>query len=214
MRLARFVFLCIMLLIIVGCSRLTGEGFPAGVLYQDEFEADTGNWSLESDLEASANYTNGQLQLHITAPNLVTWVELQERQFDDFVLEVDASQIGGSSDNSYGVIFRVQDPSAYYIFEISGDAYYAFKRLDKVEGGRWVWLTEDWLESAAIRPGIATNRIKIIASGSSFVFYVNGQQVAQAEDSTYSSGAIGLDAGSFHQADVQIAFDNLIIRKP
>ncbi len=213
MRLARLALLLIVLLL-ASCTRVTEEKLATGVLYQDDFAADMGNWVLESDLDASASYADGQLQLDITFPNLIAWAELVDHKFEDFVLEVDATQLGGPDDNSYGIIFRMENPSAYYRFDISGDGHYLVIRRDKEGGGQWVTITGDWLPSEAIHKGASTNKIKIVAQGSHFTFYVNGQQVAEADDDTYRSGAIGLNAGSFHESGVKIGFDNLTIKKP
>lgn len=210
-RLALFIFL----LLLAGCNRATstGDPLPDGVLYQDNFGTNTGDWLLESDLDANASYVDGRLQLEITSPNLIAWAELTERQFDDFELEVDASQLAGPEDNSYGVILRMENPSAYYRFDISGDGYYAFTRRDEDEGegGRWVWITEDWLESEAIHRGNSTNKIRIVAQESHFSIYVNGQLVTEADDDTYRKGLIGLNAGAFDEPGVKIGFDNLTI---
>jgi hypothetical protein len=215
MRFARFVALGAAILILMGCNRLTSEGLPEGVLYQDDLDTDTGNWILESDLDANARFAEGQLQLEITSDNLIAWAELKDQKFGNFILEVEATQLGGPDDNSYGVIFRVGNPSAYYSFDISGDGYYAVRRRDEADGGSWSWITEkDWLDSSAIHQGTSTNKIKIVAQGSHFTFYVNDQQVAEADDNTYRSGAVGLNAGSFHEPGVRIGFDNLIITKP
>ena len=159
MRLARFITLCTAILMLMGCNRLTSERLPEGVLYQDDLDGDTGNWILESDLDANARFAEGQLQLEITSPNLIAWAELEDRQFGDFVLEVDATQLSGPDDNSYGIIFRVKNPSAYYSFDISGDGYYAVRRRDEADGGSWTRITEDWLQSNAIHQGASTNRI-------------------------------------------------------
>lgn len=198
---------------LVGCSRGNESQLPVGVLFQDDF-TDGSNWILETDLAASAAVLDGQLLVVVDQANLITWAELEELRFDDFVLDVEATQVAGPDNNSYGVIFRMRGPSAYYRFDISGDGYFAFSRLDDEDGGRWVWITDDWLESSAIRTGASTNQIKIVARGATFEFFVNGQKVAQAEDDTYRSGAIGLDAGAFHEPGVQIAFDNLKISEP
>jgi hypothetical protein len=214
MRLARFIIVGAAALVLMGCNRLTSEGLPEGVLYQDDLDADTGNWILESDMDANARFAEGQLQLEITSDNLIAWAELRDREFGNFVLEVDATQLGGPDDNSYGIIFRVKNPSAYYSFDISGDGYYAVRRRDEADGGSWTRITEDWLESSAIHQGASTNKIKIVAQGSHFAFYVNDQQIAEADDDTYRSGAIGLNAGSFHEPGVRVGFDNLIITRP
>ena len=55
MRLARLALLLIVLLL-VSCTRVTEEKLATGVLYQDDFSTDMGNWVLESDLDANASY--------------------------------------------------------------------------------------------------------------------------------------------------------------
>ena len=206
--------LCTLLLMLASCSRPSGEHRPSDVLYQDDFSEDAGRWILESDLDATASHSGGELRLAIDSPNLIAWAELRGERFEDFTLEVDASQTAGPDNNSYGVIFRIQNPSAYYRFDISGDGYYAFLRRDESEGGRWVWITEDWQPSSAIRQGVNTNRIKIVAQDDLFQFFVNGEQLLEANDSAYHSGSIGLAAGAFQEPGVNVAFDNLIIKNP
>ena len=206
-----------LLFLLASCNRATSprEEMPEGILYQDDFATNDENWLLETDLAASSSFVDGRLQLDIASPNLIAWAELIDRKFDDFVLEVDATQLAGPDDNSYGVIFRMKNLSAYYRFDISGDGYYALSRRDEDggDGGHWTWITGDWLASPAIHQGTSTNKIKIVAEGSHFSFYVNNQLVAEADDSEYRSGLIGLNAGAFDQAGVSIGFDNLIVSK-
>ncbi|NIV31815.1 MAG: hypothetical protein GWN58_20710 [Anaerolineae bacterium] len=45
-------------------------------------------------------------------------------------------------------------------------------------------------------------------------FAVNGVQLAQVEDSSYSRGDIGLYAGTFFEPDVEVQFDNLRVERP
>ncbi len=216
MRRSQILFLCLaLLLVLLACNRETvEEGLPPGVLYQDDFTADTGDWILESDADAEAAIVGGQLKLSIHTPSLVAWAELSERKFNDFVLKVDASQLAGPDDNSYGIIFRMKEQTEFYRFDISGDGYYEFSRRNDDDANPWTSLSSDWQESAAIHQGASTNQIKIVAQGSLFTFYINEQQIAEIDDNSYRSGAIGLDAGSFHQAGVEVAFDNLSISEP
>ena len=98
-------------LVLTGCSRGSESQLPVGVLYQDDFSSGS-NWILETDLAASAVVHDGRLQLMIDQANLITWAELEELRFEDFVLDVEASQVAGPDNNSYGVIFRMRGPSA------------------------------------------------------------------------------------------------------
>ena len=215
MRLSRFWLVWgMVLLLLIGCNRDTAkQDLPSGVLYQDDFETNSGNWILESDMDAEATITEGQLRLAINSPNLVAWAELSGHKFDDFVLEVDASQLAGPDDNSYGVIFRMKEQTEFYRFDVSGDGYYEFSRRNDDEANPWTSITE-WLDSDAIHKGASTNQIKIEAEGDHFSFYVNGQLVVEADDNSYRSGGVGLDAGSFSEAGVQVAFDNLTVSEP
>ena len=54
MRRSQILLLCLtLLLILVACNRATvEEGLAPGVLYQNDFTADTGDWVLESDADA------------------------------------------------------------------------------------------------------------------------------------------------------------------
>ncbi|NJN80226.1 MAG: hypothetical protein HC797_07025, partial [Anaerolineales bacterium] len=44
--------------------------------------------------------------------------------------------------------------------------------------------------------------------------YVNGFQVAQAQDSTLTSGDVGILAGTFDTPGVDIVFDNFVVLQP
>ena len=202
----------ISLLVACGGARPDPD-LPPGTLYSHDFSEATGEWILESDLDANAAYHDGQLVLRVHSPNLIAWAELSEREFDDFVLQIDSRQLGGPDDNSYGVLFRMRSPAAFYRFDISCDGYYEFSRRNDDPSNPWTTLT-DWVASPAIEQGAGKNRLKIVAQGAQFSFYVNDRLVAEATDSAYRSGGIGLDAGSFSEGGVEVAFDNLIISQP
>jgi hypothetical protein len=189
------------------------QDLPAGMLYRHDFGEDTGEWILESDMDANAVYSDGQLVLKVKAANLIAWAELADRKFTDFALEIDARQLAGPDDNSYGVLFRMRSPAAFYRFDISGDGYYEFSRRNDDETNPWTTIT-DWVASPAIQQGANSNKLEIQAVGSHFTFYVNDQLVAEADDASYRSGGIGLDAGSFSEGGVEIAFDKLVISEP
>jgi hypothetical protein len=135
------------------------------------------------------------------------------RSFDDLVLEVDATQVSApsSNDNDYGVVCREQgDGNGYYIL-ISGDGYYAI--LVKVEGTEFEALV-NWTESSVIRQGNATNHIRAVCDGSTLELSVNGQRLATAEDSTFSTGDIALTATTYEDQSTEVHFDSLVVRKP
>jgi hypothetical protein len=66
--------------------------------------------------------------------------------------------------------------------------------------------------SSAIHTGLEQfNQLKIVAKGSAITLFINDQRLQQVNDSTYSSGGIGLGAARY-AADA--VFSNLTITKP
>ena len=105
----------------------------------------------------------------------------------------------------------MQDADHFYRFSISGDGYYS---VSKYDGGEWVALGGDWTPSEAIRLGAVANLLEVVCQGATMTFAVNGVQLAQVEDSSYSRGDIGLYAGTFFEPDVEVQFDNLRVEGP
>lgn len=174
--------------------------------YADDFSTPDGGWKTASDEAIKIEVQDGALQFTIDDLDTIAWSTPKDKRFGDFVLDVDATQVDGPNDNTYGVIIRYQDDRNFYRLDISGDGYFAvFKRKD----GAWSKV-QDYAESAAVKQGNATNHLQVIAKGNQFTFNVNGETVKTFNDGDFSSGNIGLTAGTlFENAGVHIAFDNL-----
>ena len=69
-------------------------------------------------------------------------------------------------------------------------------------------------ETGEIIQGNALNHVRADCVGTQLTLYVNGTQVATANDSTLYSGDVGLLAGTFDIPDVNIMFDNFVVSTP
>jgi len=200
------------LLLLAGCrSTTTSESsLPENTLFFDEFVVgQTGDWLTEGDDAAVTAVINERMLININEPQTMQFTTLNEPIFNNFTLDVDAVQVTGSPESSYGVLFRMNSPSEFYRFAIRGDGLYMIERHDP-DG--WTRFMKDWEPSTAIHQGVGqTNHIKVSAEGSAFSFYVNDIIVAQIDDGRYAQGNIALDAGTFGQANLQIAFDNVLV---
>ncbi len=178
--------------------------------WADDFSDPASGWQAESDTSAEVGYHEGVMRLLVRASNQLAWASAG-RDFSDFRLAVDATHVAGPDDNEYGVLVRMRDADHFYRFSISGDGYYA---VSKYDGGEWVALGGDWTPSEAIRLGAVANHLEVVCQGATMTFAVNGVQLAQVEDSSYSRGDIGLYAGTFFEPDVEVQFDNLRVERP
>jgi len=102
----------------------------------------------------------------------------------DATVSVTMTRTSESADISAGIAFRRVGPSAFYTFEIDGNGDWAvYKRGTVLQQG----------VSVAIKTGAgAKNTLQVQMKGGHFVFSINGEQVAQADDAEFAAGKVGL----------------------
>ncbi len=209
-----------LLFLVVGgltaCSGGAEAPNPVGkdALFADTFSPDsTGPWLLEGDDVGRTAVINQELVIAIDQPNTFQFSTLSEPLFNDFMLEVDARQLAGNPESSFGVLVRMQNNDQFYRFDITGSGLYMVQWRNA--NGSWNQALPDWTASDAINQGLnVPNRLKVVAQGSNLSFYVNDVLLQQINDALFLSGAIGLAAGTFGQPGLQVAFDNVVVREP
>ncbi len=199
----------------LGCS-LTSGAAPSGststnVLFQDDF-SDTGSgWDHMSSDKATTDYQDGIYRIYVSDSNSDYWAN-PGLSFGDVRVEVEASKVAGPDDNDLGVICRYQDTQNFYFGLISSDG---FAGIGKVKAGDQKLISGDQLESAdAVRQGNSKNTLRLDCVGNSLTLVVNGTQVSSVTDSDFTTGDVGLMAGTYDTPGTDIQFDNFIVRAP
>jgi hypothetical protein len=176
------------------------------LLFEDDFSDAVSGWLEASDAGVSQGYRDGKLFFQVQVSDLIVWdnagVNLQ-----DFVLEVEARQVSGGPENSYGALVRYVDDGNFYRFDLTGDGYFAVAKLENEE---WATLA-DWQPSEHVNPLGAINLIKIVCQGPKMTFYANGQELVVVEDDSFERGDVGLLASTLTDPNVEVEFDNLEI---
>lgn len=212
-------------LAILACSLTGGDSPPSGresgssasidsaskVLFQDNFSDPSSGWDQINEVEGITDYTNGVYRILVNTDNTDVWAN-PGLDFSDTVTEVEATKVGGPDDNDLGLICRYQDESNFYFFIISSDGFYGIARV--LNGEQELVGLENMEYSEAINPGNATNRLRAECVGQTLALYVNDQQVFQTTDAQFSSGDVGLIAGTFDVAGTDIHFDNFVVSQP
>jgi hypothetical protein len=112
---------------------------------------------------------------------------------EDFYLEATYNPGDCTGLDRYGLIARAPDANHGYLFGLTCDGNYALRDWD----GETFRMVKIWTPSAAIHQGPnQTNRLGLLADGDSLALFVNGERLAELEDSAYAKGAIGLFVGS------------------
>jgi hypothetical protein len=212
------ILLTSLTLLVTACSANTATtpapqdlNVPSGsVLFQDDFAQPVTGWDRFMAAEGTIDYDAGGYRLLVNSPDTNFW-STPHKNFADTRLEVDAGKLGGPDENRIGLICRYTGTD-YYFFMITSDGFYG---VGIFSGEKAVLLGEGELKSSStIKTGLAVNHLRADCSGDALTFYVNGLQVASAQDSTLKAGDVGLMAGTFSQPGVDVVFDNFVVLKP
>ncbi|OGO48233.1 MAG: hypothetical protein A2W34_03810 [Chloroflexi bacterium RBG_16_64_32] len=211
------LFLVPLLVLTLACSALGGpvvEAPPAdgtNVLFSDDFSDPDSGWDRVQADEGLTDYDNGQYRIFVDQARFDRWAN-PGLSFTDVQVEADATKIGGPDDNDFGLVCRYQDIENFYAFLISSDGFYA---ILKYSGGSSEILGSDsWPPSEAINQGAATNHLRADCIADSLTLYANGEQLHAVTDSAFSSGDVGLIAGTFDEPGADIAFDDFVVLQP
>lgn len=187
--------------------------------YYDDFNDPNSGWSVyDTDSDASG-YGNGYYYVISKTTDFSTYGDAGIL-LTDMVIDVDATP-ASVPDNSYfsqNVGCRIQDNDDGYLFELSGDGYYA---VGYYTGGGENYTSllsgdSEWLFSDAINQGLVTNHMTVTCDGTHLMLEVNGVVLFDGQDSTFREGNIGLGAATYDPnfTPAEIHFDNFSVVAP
>ena len=194
-----------------GSAEPTTPPLPENVLFQDDFSDPSSGWDSINDPNGITDYSDGVYRIFVNTINTDVWSN-PGLSFTDTRIEVDATKVGGNDNNDFGVICRYADSDNFYFFIISSDGYYG---VGKIRDGTQELIGVDAMPpSELIKQGDAMNHLRADCIGSKLSLYVNGEFLAQYEDTDLAAGDAGLIAGTIDAPGTDIHFDNFQVLKP
>jgi hypothetical protein len=182
---------------------------PGDVLYQEQFENNTTGWARIANDNGIMDYDGGGYRIFVRQPKLNIW-STSEKNFGDVRVEADVIKLNGPDENRMGLICRYQGGD-YYFFLISNDGYYV---MGKFIGGLTLLLGQSEMQaSEAIQTG-TMNHLRADCIGDKLTFFINFNEVASVTDTDFPSGDVGVVAGAFSEAGVDVLFDNFVVLQP
>ncbi|HCK64950.1 MAG TPA: hypothetical protein DHW49_01675 [Anaerolineae bacterium] len=204
----------IFIFLLSACSALPTQqpqSLPSGsVLFQDDFASATTGWDRMLVSEGVMDYDGGGYRIMVNALQTNFW-STPSKNFTDVRMEVDTGKLAGPDENRIGLLCRFNGKD-YYFFIITSDGFYG---VGLFKDGQAVLLGQsEMLSSSNINKGLAINHLRGDCIGNTLTFYINGFQIAQAQDSNLTSGDVGVIAGTFATPGVDIIFDNFVVLAP
>jgi hypothetical protein len=196
----------------LACFSTGNQNTPSNILFSDDFSNTDKKWDQVNDTSRTTEYYNNAYRITVNDTNSDAWANPGKESFTDTQIEVDATKNGGPDDNDFGIICRYTDVDQFYYGVISSDGYYGIMKMT-TDGGTPIG-NDSLLESDKIIQGAAANHIRFDCVGSSLSLYVNGTLIDQQTDSDFTTGNVGLIAGTFDTAGTDILNDNFFVYKP
>ncbi len=199
------------ILLLSSCTSLISTpAAPSGsVLFQDTFATNVSGWDRLANDGGIMDYDSGGFRILIRQPNMNYW-STPQKNFGDVRVEADVTKLNGPEENRAGLMCRYHGGD-YYFFVISNDGYYG---IGKFIGGQTLLLGQNAMQASDSIQKDAVNHIRADCVGNTLTLYVNFKQVATAQDSDFTTGDVGVLAGSFTQPGVDVLFQNFMVLQP
>ncbi|MBX3013292.1 MAG: hypothetical protein KF832_17365 [Caldilineaceae bacterium] len=180
--------------------------------FSDDFSVWDETWSTTSESSAfmhqgdeevfSITYFGGE------AVALSTNATLNDLALTNYLAEVDVTLVSGpAGDSGYGLIFRYVDEENFYLFAVNGDQF----ALASVIDGEFEQLLSAEKSTAIVTEPEASNRLGVLVEGTAITLLINGEVVQWVEDSTYTTGGIGLAVGASSGNSAEARFDDVAL---
>lgn len=215
--------LLIALLVLLAASLACnlGSALPSGdtdknILFKDDFSNTSSGWDSFNQEDGITDYKDGAYRIYVNKTDFDYWANPGLTDLPgDVRVEVDVTKTAGPDANDIGMICRSKDSDTgynFYYFVISSDGFANIAKIENSEHSLLAELTD--AAHPAIKTGNVANRLRADCIGNTLTLYVNDQQVLTATDTTFTSGDVGLIAGTFDEVGTDVLFDNFIVIAP
>ena len=172
------------------------------------------NWPIGPDKFTTVDFQNGYMLL--TGLQKDNGWRLASTNADNAYIEATAKfGVSCHGMDKWGLMLRSPDRAKAdqgYWFNITCDGKFAFQKWNASpkDGEKSVTNLIAWTSNSNIKPGgNALNRVGVLANGNHFTFYINGSQIAEWSDDSYSHGGFGLVIGARETDRLTLYVDEL-----
>lgn len=185
------------------------------VLFEDDFSGGRTQWATGTNTDSAVEYLDGTLNFQIFTANYFVWTSANDKDYDNVHMEVTAINNGTDPSTAFGIICYQQfiDDSHYY-FVITPGGEYVIAKAALANPDVYLTNNDEWGDSDLIAKDAASYRIGADCGNGKLTLYVDGQEIASVNDSTYTTGGFSLLVMSgVDVASANVSFDDFVITK-
>lgn len=169
---------------------------PNAVVFHDSLKSNVNGWASDTHCGFKDGGYLVKNNFYCLAPT---------GAFGNVAVSVKARQVAGPTTWFYGIVVRQKEGGNFYEADIDSNGKWLIRKVVNDQSSD----IKPYLPNPAIKHGLGvTNTLKVIAVGSHITWFVNGTEVGQVTDSTFSAGRVGLSATG---PGVQVVYKDLTI---
>jgi hypothetical protein len=181
------------------------------VLMDDDFSNSRIQWGTGTDADSGVEYKDEALNFQVFTKNYIVWTTPNDKDYENIHMEVTVINNGTDSTTAFGFFCDKQypiDDSRYY-FAVTPAGQYAIAKAALALDDVFLTNNDEWADSDLIAKDASSYRLGADCGNGKLTLYVDGQQIASVDDSTYTSGGIALFAWSGKDATTtNVSFDD------
>lgn len=178
------------------------------VLYADSFDTNRG-WDIGADAIGGTSLVGGGLTLSVRPGGILRTAVAPAPPVGDFYLEARLRTEICSPRDEFGLMFRLGPDLSHYRFALTCDGAWKVVLVLPESARGLVPLT---FSPEVVAGTPADNRLAIWASGSTFLFFVNGIEVFNLRNRLLTTGTVGFFVRARSGGQVTVTFDDLVLR--
>jgi len=177
--------------------------------YWDDFSNPDSGWPTYSGDNGWSGYDSGGYLIQVDA-SYQQIIAVAGQRFSEVVIEFDVTQLAGPDDAYFGALCRYQDEMNYYYLYVGADGYYS---IGKISNGENVPLssTDSSLATLTVQ---ASYSLRAECTADVLALHANDVLLDQVTDGEFSSGEVGLLAGTLETPGAEIRFTNFSVTQP
>ncbi len=184
------------------------------VLLEDDFSEGRSKWGTGTDSDSGVEYLDEALNFQIFTKNYIVWTTPNDKDYENVHMEVTVINNGTDPATAFGIICYQQHPitDSRYYFAVTPGGEYAIAKASLALDDVFLTNNDQWADSDLIAHDAASYRVGADCGNGTLTLYVDGQQIASVDDTTYTSGGIALFAWSGADvASANVSFDDFVM---
>src|SRR5919109_4545143 len=195
-------------------SATAGTTMSGDILLQDDFSVSRDAWGTLTDADSSIEYQNDALNVRIFKENWVVWSTPNDTDYENIHIEVTVDSSNTDPDTAFGIMCaqQAEEWSFYYLVITPAGEYAIAEKAASASVDVFLTNNDEWASSELIPFQASSYRVGADCGHGTLALYVDGQQIASASDSTYTTGRVGVFAWSPNKANsADVTFDDFLV---